>query len=486
MPPRARAKPAVGLAGLLASDSEPDLDMFDQSELQAAVRTMSTTKKPRGRPPGTASKVTKTAPRTTRRNSADKLAPLPEAIAQPATTSKINGGATKGGRKTKQLAPDETVTFEDIGVPASVPATETKKGLRGRPKKLNGDTSILAPESAVKRRGRPPRQPTTPFEEIPETQAEDVMELDAVPEEDEDRDSVVGTTEPLESWSSYGTSDVALRRRLGELTKKYEALEMRHRDLREVGVREAERNFDRLKKQAEERTAGTSHCMNSSALRIVLTSTAATQLISELKAELAAQTALAKEGEELRKQLEASEVKAENLEGNIESLNNSLSEAEAEIKTLSTKLAAVRSGNANNRVPGSAIKASGPANRTAQAEAAHAAQAIAQAKENLYADMTGLIMRGVKQEDIGDTFDCIQTGRNGTLHFKLTVDNDDTSDNIEDVQFTYQPQLDAGRDVELMEMLPDYLTEEIVFPRSQAPKFYLRVSKSLAEDLSRQ
>ncbi|KAH7253949.1 chromosome segregation protein Csm1/Pcs1-domain-containing protein [Fusarium redolens] len=467
MPPRARAKPVAGLAGFVASDSEPDLDMFDKSELQAAVRTMSTTKKPRGRPPGTASKVTKTAPRTTRRNSADKFAPVPEAIAQPATTSKINGGVTKGGRRAKQ-APDETVTFEDIGIPASVPATETKKGSRGRPKKLNGNISILAPESAVKRRGRPPRQPTTPIEEIPETQAEDVMELDAVPEEDEDQDSGAGPTEPLESWSSYDTSDVALRRRLGELTKKYEALEMRHRDLREVGVREAERNFDRLKKQAEERTA------------------AATQLISELKAELAAQTALAKEGEELRKQLEASEVKAENLEGNIESLNNSLSEAEAEIKTLSTKLAAVRSGNANPRVPGSAIQASGPANRTAQAEAAHAAQAISQAKENLYADMTGLIMRGVKQEDIGDTFDCIQTGRNGTLHFKLTVDNDDTSDNIEDVQFTYQPQLDAGRDVELMEMLPDYLTEEIVFPRSQAPKFYLRVSKSLAEDLSRQ
>ncbi|KAF4443996.1 Chromosome segregation pcs1 [Fusarium acutatum] len=464
MPSRARAKPAAGLAGLVASDSEPDLEMFDQSELQAAVRTMSTTKKPRGRPPGTASKVTKTAPRTTRRNSADKLAPVPEVIAQPATTSKINGGATKRGRKTKQLAPDETVTFENIGVPASVPATETKKGLRGRPKKQNGDTSILAPESAVKRRGRPPRQPTIPIEEIPETQAEDAMELEAVPEEDEDGDSVAGTTEPLESWSSYDTSDVALRRRLGELTKKYEALEMRHRDLpngRQVSSK------------------------NSSASRIVLTPAAATQLISELKAELAAQTALAKEGEELRKQLEASEVKAENLEGNIETLNNSLTEAEAEIKTLSTKLAAVRSGNANPRVPGSAIKASGPANRTAQAEAAHAAQAVAQAKENLYADMTGLIMRGVKQEEIGDTFDCIQTGRNGTLHFKLTVDNDDTSDNIEDVQFTYQPQLDAGRDVELMEMLPDYLTEEIVFPRSQAPKFYLRVSKSLAEDLSR-
>jgi hypothetical protein len=260
MPPRAHAKPVAGLAGLMASDSEPDLDMFDQSELQAAVRTMSTTKKPRGRPPGTASKVTKTAPRTTRRNSADKLTPVPEVIAQPATTSKINGGTTRGSRKTKQLATDDTVTSEVFGVPASVPATETKMGLRGRQKKMNDDTSILAPESAVKRRGRPPRQPTTPiFEEIPETQAEDAMELEAVPEEDEDGDSVAGTTEPLETWSSYDTSDVALRRRLGELTKKYEALEMRHRDLREVGVREAERNFDRLKKQAEERTAGKSH-----------------------------------------------------------------------------------------------------------------------------------------------------------------------------------------------------------------------------------
>ncbi|KAF4446477.1 Chromosome segregation protein pcs1 [Fusarium austroafricanum] len=470
MPPRARAKPAAGLAGFVASDSEPDLDMFDKSELQAAARTMSTTKKPRGRPPGTANKVTKTAPRTTRRNSADKLAAVPEMSSQSAAASKVNGGVKKGVRRAKETAPDETVTFEDIEIPASVPATETKKGVRGRPKKPNGDTSVVAPESAAKRRGRPPRQQVTHIEEIPETQVEDIMELDAVPEEGEDEDAgAVPASEPLESWSGYDASDSSLRRRLEELAKKYEGLEMRHRDLREVGVREAERNFDRLKKQAEERTA-----------------VAATKLIAELKAELAAQTALAKEGEELRKQLEASEVKTENLEGTVESLNKSLSEAETEIKTLSTKLAAVRSSNANPRVPGSAIKAGGPANRTAQAEAAHAAQATAQAKENLYADLTGLIVRGVKQDEIGDIFDCIQTGRNGTLHFKLTVENDDTSDNIEDVHFQYQPQLDPGRDVDLMEMLPDYLTDEIVFPRSQAPKFYSRVNKSLTEDLSRQ
>ncbi|KAG5662324.1 hypothetical protein KAF25_004742 [Fusarium avenaceum] len=470
MPPRARAKPATGLAGFAASDSEPDLDAFDKSELQAVARTMSTTKKPRGRPPGTASKVTKTAPRTARRTSSDRLSAVPESTEPAAAATKNNNGVSKTARKVQQIAHDETVTFDDI--PATVPATDTKKGTRGRPKNSNGDTSIIAPQSTVKRRGRPPRQPATLVEEVPETQQADMMELDAVLEEEEEEGEKLGNrntgvpsaSAALESWAEYDTNDVSLRRRVGDLAKKYEALEARHRDLREIGVREAEQNFARLKKQAEERTA------------------AATQLITELKAELAAQTALAREGDELRKQLEASEAKTQNLEGSIQDLNKSLSGAKAEIKTLSTKLAAVRSGDSSSRVPGSAIKTGGPANRTAQAEAAHASQAIAQAKEDLYADLTDLIIRGVKQEEVENTFDCIQTGRNGTLHFKLAVENDSS---LDDLHFTYQPQLDAGRDQEMIEMLPEYLTDEIIFPRSQAPKFYSRVNKSLTEDLTR-
>lgn len=232
---------------------------------------------------------------------------------------------------------------------------------------------------------------------------------------------------------------------------------------------------------------------------------AATKLIAELKAELAAQTALANESEELRKQLEANETETESLENTIKTLNGSLSEAKSEIKSLSTKLAAARSNETNSRVPGSAIK-TGLMNRTAQAGAAHAhaAQLTAQAKERLYADLTDLILRGVKQDEAEDIFDCIQTGRNGSkfdqwlpvfccriltqwsaLHFKLVVEND-ASDNYEDVSFTYQPQLNPGRDQELIDVLPGYLTEEITFPRSQAPKFYSRVNKSLTEDLTRQ
>ena len=47
------------------------------------------------------------------------------------------------------------------------------------------------------------------------------------------------------------------------------------------------------------------------------------------------------------------------------------------------------------------------------AEAAHAAQ-VAQLKEDLYSDLTGLILRGVDIGSDSDTYDCIQTGRNGS------------------------------------------------------------------------
>lgn len=140
--------------------------------------------------------------------------------------------------------------------------------------------------------------------------------------------------------------------------------------------------------------------------------TAANKLIAELKAEIVAQTRLAKQGQELNKQLETSEANAENLQATVEKLNASLAEARGEIKTLSTKLAASRSAEVNARIPGSALKPGAAANRAAQAEAVHAAQA-SQAKEDLYADLTGLIMRGVKREELEDVFDCIQTGRNG-------------------------------------------------------------------------
>jgi hypothetical protein len=45
------------------------------------------------------------------------------------------------------------------------------------------------------------------------------------------------------------------------MTKKFENLELKYKNLREIGVKEAEANFERLKTQSEERTKGTSACL---------------------------------------------------------------------------------------------------------------------------------------------------------------------------------------------------------------------------------
>lgn len=149
------------------------------------------------------------------------------------------------------------------------------------------------------------------------------------------------------------------------------------------------------------------------------------------------------------------------------------------------------------KVPGSALK-----NKAASTAGINAdVVKIAQAKEDLYGDLTGLIVRGLQRDGDEDIFDCIQTGRNGSkssfngrrgtkligvfaaLHFKLALDPLEEVDNYEDVQYTYRPQLDPQRDEALMEVLPDYLVEEITFPRTHASKFYTRVTKSLTERL---
>lgn len=107
------------------------------------------------------------------------------------------------------------------------------------------------------------------------------------------------------------------------------------------------------------------------------------------------------------------------LEARVDELTSELSSAQNEIKMLQTKLTAARNTVANvesitSKAPGSAVKNT-PANRSmmaANAEAVQAAQ-IAQLKEDLYSDLTGLIIRDVKKRETDDMYDCIQTGANG-------------------------------------------------------------------------
>lgn len=272
------------------------------------------------------------------------------------------------------------------------------------------------------------------------------------------------------SDTDRAAGDPTARRKLGEITKKLENVDMKYRNLREVGLKEAEANFEKLKAQSETRA------------------NAANDMIISLKKELATQTTIAQESRSLQKQLATSDAALSNAQKHVNELTTSLSEAQNEIKALQVKLANSRSASAavesvNAKTPGSAMRGKGQPRTimVGSAEAAQTAQ-VALLKEDLYSDLTGLILRGVERGDESDVYDCIQTGRNGTLHFKLAVANDnDAKIHYEDATFLYTPRLDGNRDRDLLELLPDYLSEEIAFSRVNAAKFYGRVVETLTK-----
>lgn len=237
---------------------------------------------------------------------------------------------------------------------------------------------------------------------------------------------------------SDDNDDDDTQQQLAEAHQKYLILEKRFHDLHEIAVKKAEENFELLKAKTSENTR------------------VADEFIAELKEEIAELTKQSQQMEQLQADVSAKVADIEAMQTELAEADQRLAQAKAENKALYSKLAASRTGSGENK----------PA---------------AQTKEELYADLTGLIVRDVRRVDNEDVFDCIQTGRNGTLHFKLALEDLEAADSYEDVQFAYRPQLDESRDGDLIDVLPDYLTEEITFPRHQASKFYARVIKSLME-----
>lgn len=90
-------------------------------------------------------------------------------------------------------------------------------------------------------------------------------------------------------------------------------------------------------------------------------------------------------------------------------------------------------------------------------------------KEEIYQDLTGLVISSVQREEEETILSCLQTGRNGTLHYKLSWPKDARE------QITFTPHLDEERDAQLLEVLPDYLSEQIMFAQDQASLFAYRL-----------
>jgi Chromosome segregation protein Csm1/Pcs1 len=289
------------------------------------------------------------------------------------------------------------------------------------------------------------------------------------------------------SDTERAVGDPNLRRKLGDVTRKFENIDLKYRNLKDVGVSEANANMEKLRKQCEATTA------------------ASAELIASLKKELAMQMPLAHEARQLQVELQNATNTANTYRSTVSDLETSLATAQNEIKALQAKLAAARSSatfmeSASAKTPGSAMKNSSQVRTViGSAETAQAAQ-TAQLKEDLYSDLTGLIIRSVKRTAEGDAYDCIQTGRNGSkcswpnsiefpltwlaaLHFKLVVEpeGDGRTTSFEDTEFLYTPLLDPNRDKDMLEMLPYYLKEDITFSRHHAAKFYSRVVDALTK-----
>ena len=262
---------------------------------------------PRGRPASSGvkgAKVTKPAPAassSTRRGSG-RIAAIRQVADREALSDKTNRldtnkksrTAGKGGKLalvTAGAADDSIMTVDsDMAdyAPAAEPATAAVPKGRGRPPKaakaaaaterMEDDMSDdLAVVEQPPKRGRPrvgSVQPSTRRPRdmvIPETQqpGEDVdFDLDEGMADDVAVEEFVQPNRPSATAASRraaaaqvpsdsaAESDTALRRRLGEATLRCESLKMKYRDLREIGVKEAERNFERLKKQGEDRANG--------------------------------------------------------------------------------------------------------------------------------------------------------------------------------------------------------------------------------------
>jgi len=261
-----RAKTAT-LVGLI--DLEDDLDI-SAVEGPTDAKPMPPAKRPRAAAAGRAAKSTQAKSASARTALTEKTSNVPDKTVQ--------------GKGIKRPASEDISEVQD--------STETARAGRGRPRvnkapriaETEDELSEIQIETTAPPRAKRGRKPKASTEtEIPETQQPETDVLEIPETQPDDRmDASIGQEEPVKmppkmnmqpipsprrqqsrllsspirklvSASDSEQSDPTLRRRIGELTRKYESLEAKYRDLREIGVQEAERNFDRLQKQSEER-----------------------------------------------------------------------------------------------------------------------------------------------------------------------------------------------------------------------------------------
>lgn len=210
--------------------------------------------------------------------------------------------------------------------------------------------------------------------------------------------------------------DPALRRKVGDLTRKLEAMTVKYDTLKEAALSGKESNFDQLRRRTEQTTKGTICCHYTLDL-LLIEDADQDAVIKAMKQQISESQSRASDLTSTKKELAQLAKENARLHADHKKLTESLTSAQNESKMLSNKLAAARSSTQpeSKTVPGSAVKARATGVvLPGTAEAAKEAQ-LAKQKVDMYSDLTNLVVLGVKRtEDEEDVYDCLQTGRNGS------------------------------------------------------------------------
>ncbi|KAL7267226.1 hypothetical protein RUND412_010197 [Rhizina undulata] len=299
-------------------------------------------------------------------------------------------------------------------------------------------------------------------------------------DEDEDELAEIPAKDPVTKVLRRGKAQKADNEKENEA-----AWEREKRHSVELMDTEGKRALDRFKKHMDERLSD------------------ADRLIASLQEELNAQTELAKEAGAFRKKLAAKEVELKKVQAKVQELNHTIQAHEKENQVLSVKLSAqAQAQRPVVQVPGSAVKPAGPRGGIGAIIGGGEEQWTAKSKMELYSDLTGLDIMAVKREGDHKIFDCLLTGGNGSLHFRLSVldlvqppgksknhkpptsSSTDPSSKPNDGEegpedFVFIPLLDEHRDKHVIALLPEFLKQEIIFSKENVAGFYQKISSIL-------
>ena len=315
-----KAKAVSSLSGLVDTDMEDDALNMDGFPTPESNQENAGSAKKKVRPAKATAKKRTNAKATGRRTSGDlvgpkkalpkkkvgvKRAPLKEQtnVQHAGDTEEVDEFAAEGN---EDMAMDELVENKQPAkrkAPAKKAGKQSKKKPVGlnvvedqpaqQPKTLEKDGEFEYTPTAAGQKKRPGRaaqkpkanvrqtsiEPHRQEKIIPETQAAMDLDQSEAQEDDEEDEEVVPQSvyrrinnigdrthqrlPPVArrragsaSDNERGGNDPATRRKLGEMTMKFEKLDMKYRTLKEEGIKEANANFEKYKTQSQANAKG--------------------------------------------------------------------------------------------------------------------------------------------------------------------------------------------------------------------------------------